>query len=249
VSRRREPKLQFPVLRLATGISRLLPATAFAGAGVVLACVFALPAGRVQAATSSTGQGVSHHSHAAVYGGASRAAGQVRVLRRRRDAPHCGEGVSDYHVVATYTMERYPLGSHQYRPSTLYCGNSKFGYRHLERHIGQYFGGWGAFDFSITQTLKAPEDIEYERRNDIYVHTGPIYQCFPGYYVIWKFFVVTENDQSAKIITAYGSKIRTVNQNCPRPPVPGRGHSSRAHDASGWHRPAGQRVHRRLARV
>jgi len=118
-------------------------------------------------------------------------------------------------------MERSPVGSHKYRKSTLYCGNSKYGFRHLEPHIGQYFGGWGAFNFSITQTLHTPASITYRESNNTYTHSGPIYQCFPDHHIIWTFYVVTANDRSAKIITAYGSKGKTVNGPCPRTPTDG----------------------------
>ena len=49
-----------------------------------------------------------------------------RILRY----PSCGSGVSDSHVVATYTMKRIPPGG--YRDSVLYCGNSSYGFRHIE---------------------------------------------------------------------------------------------------------------------
>jgi hypothetical protein len=114
---------------------------------------------------------------------------------------------------AQYKMKRYQ--SNEYRTSTLYCGNSKYGYRHLQPHIGQYFGGWGTFNFSISQVLLAPASITYRASNDTYTHKGPIYQCFQNSHAIWTFYVVTANDQSAKIITAYGSKGKTVNSPCP----------------------------------
>ncbi len=144
--------------------------------------------------------------------GAAGAAATVRY-------PHCGSGVSETHVVATYKMERAPVGSHKYRTSTLYCGipgSKGFGFRHLEPHIGQYFGGWGAFNFSITQTQHTPASITFRESNDTYTRSGPIYQCFPDHHIIWTFNVTTSGDKGARIITAFGSSPKTVKGPCPR---------------------------------
>ena len=110
--------------------------------------------------------------------------------------PSCESGVSEWHVVAKYKMERAPEGSGKYRSSTLYCGTSGFGFRHLEPHIGQYFGGWPNFNFSITQTQRAPASITYRESNDTYTRA-------------------TSGDAGARIITAYGSKGKTVDSPCP----------------------------------
>jgi hypothetical protein len=97
----------------------------------------------------------------------------------------------------------------------LYCGNSGYGYRHLEPHVGQYFGGWASFSFAMAQTLKAPAAI-VAQPNGNYMESAPIYQCFysAGYYVVWTFFVIPEIS-SGKIVTAYGRQGRTVHESCP----------------------------------
>jgi RHS repeat-associated protein len=125
--------------------------------------------------------------------------------------PDCGPGVPELHVVANYKMKRVEGG---YREVPLYCGNAKYGFRHLEPHIGQYFGGWPSFNFAISVTLRAPADITYRAKNDTYTHLAPVYQCFyEGYYRVWTFRVVTAK-VSGKIITAYGEPGETVDEPC-----------------------------------
>jgi hypothetical protein len=179
-------------------------------------CAFLLPAGVAQAATSSLTQKIGQRPHIFYYTGSQHKSKTPQHRLPRVLYPHCGSGVSVWHVVATYKMERAPVGSHKYRTSTLYCGNSSFGFRHLEPHIGQYFGGWGAFNFSITQTQHTPASITFRSSNDTYTRTGPIDQCFPDHYIVWSFNVVTSGDQGARIITAFGEKVKTVNGPCPR---------------------------------
>lgn len=69
---------------------------------------------------------------------------------------------------------------------------------------------------AVAQTLKAPADIVVQP-NGNYKEIAPIYQCFysAGYYVIWTFFVIPEIS-SGSIVTAYGSKGKTVDQCCPQ---------------------------------
>jgi len=124
----------------------------------------------------------------------------------------CGNGANVRKVVATYKARKYNAGG--YRTDTLYCGNIRYGYRHLEPHIGQYFGGWASFSFAMAQTLKAPATIGVQP-NGNYKETAPIYQCFyAGYYVIWTFIVIPKISSGA-IVTAYGSKGKTVHESCP----------------------------------
>jgi hypothetical protein len=126
--------------------------------------------------------------------------------------PGCGKGANVRKVVATYKAEKHQAAG--YRTDTLYCGNSSYGYRHLEPHIGQYFGGWASFSYAMAQTLKAPAKVVVQD-NGNYLESAPIYQCFfAGYYIIWTFFVIPEIT-SGKIVTAYGREGRTVNRSCP----------------------------------
>lgn len=129
--------------------------------------------------------------------------------------PNCGKGVGVRKVVATYKAKR--IGKGGYRTDTLYCGVGGargYGYRHLEPHVGQYFGGWQNFSFSIAQTLKAPASVR-EQSNGNYLEKAPIYQCFyAGYYYIWTFSVVPVI-KSGSIVTAFGSKGKRVNTPCP----------------------------------
>lgn len=127
--------------------------------------------------------------------------------------PGCGKGANVRKVIATYKARKYDAGG--YRTDTLYCGNSGYGYRHLEPHVGQYFGGWASFSFAMAQTLKAPAAF-VAQPNGNYMESAPIYQCFysAGYYVIWTFFVIPEIS-SGKIVTAYGRPGKTVHESCP----------------------------------
>jgi hypothetical protein len=126
--------------------------------------------------------------------------------------PGCAKGANIRKVVATYRAKIYQATG--YRTDTLYCGNDDYGYRHLEEHIGEYFGGWGSFSFAMAQTLKAPAAV-VPQENGNYKETAPIYQCFyAGYYIIWTFFVITEIS-SGTIVTAYGRPGRTVHESCP----------------------------------
>jgi len=70
----------------------------------------------------------------------------------------CGNGANVRKVVATYKARKYNAGG--YRTDTLYCGNIRYGYRHLEPHIGQYFGGWASFSF---RDGPDPEGARYHR--------------------------------------------------------------------------------------
>ncbi len=130
-------------------------------------------------------------------------------------SPNCGKGVGPRKVVATYKAKR--IGKGGYRTDTLYCGvvgARGYGYRHLEPHVGQYFGGWPSFSFSIAQILDAPAQVVVQG-NGNYRESAPIYQCFyEGYYYIWTFNVVPEI-KSGSIVTAYGSKGKRVNEPCP----------------------------------
>ncbi|MGH3202400.1 MAG: hypothetical protein ACRDOA_00225 [Streptosporangiaceae bacterium] len=126
--------------------------------------------------------------------------------------PGCGKGANVRKVVATYKARKYRAAG--YRTDTLYCGNSSYGYRHLEPHIVQYFGGWPSFAFALAQTLKAPARVVVQD-NGNYLESAPIYQCFfAGYYIIWTFFVVPQVS-SGTIVTAYGREGRRVNESCP----------------------------------
>jgi hypothetical protein len=131
----------------------------------------------------------------------------------RPDAtPNCGKGVRSRKKVGKYEAKRHDKGG--YRTDILYCGNAKYGYRHLQPHIAQYFGGWGSFNFSIGAALKKPADWVVQA-NGNFRESALIYQCFnEGYYVIWTFYVVP-TIQSGTIVTAYGHKGKTVDQPCP----------------------------------
>lgn len=130
-------------------------------------------------------------------------------------SPNCGKGVRVRKVVATYKAKRIGKGGN--RTDTLYCGVGGprgYGYRHLEPHVGQYFGGWQNFSFSIAQILKAPGHVVVQK-NGNYRESGPIYECFyAGYYYIWTFYVVPEI-KSGSIVTAYGNRGKRVNKSCP----------------------------------
>jgi hypothetical protein len=88
--------------------------------------------------------------------------------------PGCGKGANIRKVVATYKAKRYQATG--YRTDTLYCGNDDYGYRHLEEHIGEYFGGWASFSFAMAQTLKAPATV-VAQENDNYQERAPIYHA------------------------------------------------------------------------
>jgi len=127
-------------------------------------------------------------------------------------APGCGKGVLVRKVVAKYKAKKYQGGG--YRTDILYCGNAKYGYRHLLGHIKHYFGGWSNFSFSIAQTLKKPAGF-VAQKNGNFLESAPILQCFyAGYYIIWTFFVVPRI-KTGDIVTAYGREGKRVNQSCP----------------------------------
>lgn len=132
--------------------------------------------------------------------------------------PGCAKGARVRKVVATYKALKLKANGEKangYRTDTLYCGNNDYGYRHLEKHVGQYPSGLGFFNFSMAQTLKAPADVKAQG-NGNFRESAPIYQCFyQGYYVIWTFVVVPKIN-SGDIVTAWGSKGKTVNRSCPR---------------------------------
>ena len=166
-----------------------------------------LASGSGQLRTNGAGQ-----TAATVYEAATHAGSWRGRTAAPDSAPNCGKGARPRKVVAKYKAKRHEKGG--YRKDTLYCGNSKYGFRHLEPHIAQYFGGWGNFNFSITQVLKKPATWVVQE-NGNFLESGPIYQCFfQGYYIIWTFFIVPQI-QSGTIVTAYGREGRRVNQSCP----------------------------------
>ena len=189
-------QLQVPVIRLRAAI---------AGAAAVIAALSCVLSGTAMASTAPAGV-----RPMPVTTGAS--AWYVPSAPSIAAAPGCGKGANVRKVVATYKARKYNAGG--YRTDTLYCGNIRYGYRHLEPHIGQYFGGWASFSFAMAQTLKAPATIGVQP-NGNYKETAPIYQCFyAGYYVIWTFIVIPQISSGA-IVTAYGSKGKTVHESCP----------------------------------
>ncbi len=94
-------------------------------------------------------------------------------------APNCGKGVRPRKIVGKYKAKRHNKGG--YRTDLLYCGGVKYGYRHLQPHIPQYFGGWGNFDFSIGAVLKKPADWVVQG-NGNFRESAPIFQCFSAGY-------------------------------------------------------------------
>ena len=189
-------RLQVPVIRLRAAI---------AVAAAVIAALSCVLSGTAMASTAPAGVRLTP-----VTTGAS--AWYVPSAPAIAATPGCGNGANVRKVVATYKARKYNAGG--YRTDTLYCGNIRYGYRHLEPHIGQYFGGWASFSFAMAQTLKAPATIGVQP-NGNYKETAPIYQCFyAGYYVIWTFIVIPEISSGA-IVTAYGSKGKTVHESCP----------------------------------
>jgi len=187
---------QVPVIRLRAAI---------AGAAAVIVALSCVLSGTAMASTAPAGV-----RPMPVTTGAS--AWYVSSVPAIAAAPGCGKGANVRKVVATYKARKYKAGG--YRMDTLYCGNSSYGYRHLEPHIGQYFGGWASFSFAMAQTLKAPAAI-VPQANGNYMESAPIYQCFyEGYYIIWTFFVIPQIS-SGTIVTAYGREGKRVNESCP----------------------------------
>ena len=187
---------QVPVIRLRAAI---------AGAAAVIVALSCVLSGTAMASTAPAGV-----RPMPVTTGAS--AWYVSSVPAIAAAPGCGKGANVRKVVATYKARKYKAGG--YRTDTLYCGNSSYGYRHLEPHIGQYFGGWASFSFAMAQTLKAPAAI-VPQANGNYMESAPIYQCFyEGYYLIWTFFVIPQIS-SGTIVTAYGREGKRVNESCP----------------------------------
>jgi RHS repeat-associated protein len=66
--------------------------------------------------------------------------------------PDCKAGVSEWHLVAKYRFKK-AAGGLDY--AYLLCGNSKWGFRHIEqsdkgKRISNFPGKWPGFDYSIT---------------------------------------------------------------------------------------------------
>jgi hypothetical protein len=126
--------------------------------------------------------------------------------------------VSDLHVVAVYTMKQIQGG---YRHSVLYCGNSVYGFRHIEandngKRISGYAGGWPGFNYSIAVTLKTWTSYKYRAKNDTYARYKRINLCNGGTWLKSWTFGVTTARQSAKIITAFrGPRLKHEPGDCP----------------------------------
>lgn len=180
--------------------------------GLILA--LALPAGLGLSLKSLAWTGAAAPSRSA-HNLAKEAGSRTGILDQD---PNCGRRAHDRDVVQTYKMKRF--GTKGYRTATLYCGKDTpphgYGYRHLKIHVGQYFGGWGNFDFSIKHILLKPATIIDQKERGTYLHSGPIYECFPteGFYIKWTFYVATAK-RSGSIITAFGREGKKVEGNCP----------------------------------
>ena len=175
------------------------------GSLLVVACFTA------QATTASAAQAAPGAASSRTAASSTTAAGTALSVSPHA-SPNCGKGVGPRKVVARYKAKR--IGTGGYRTVTLYCGNASYGYRHLQPHVGQYFGGWPSFTFAIAQTLKAPAHV-VTQTNGNYRESAPIFQCFyAGYYYIWTFYVV-RGIVSGSIVTAYGHRGKKVNTSCP----------------------------------
>lgn len=197
-------EMQVTARQLQVPVIRLRAATALAAA--VIAALPCVLSGTAMASTATAGIRL-------VPGTTGASAWYVPSAPVIGAVPGCGKGANVRKVVAMYKAKKYLVAG--YRTDTLYCGTIRiYGYRHLEQHIAQYFGGWPSFTFAMTQTLKAPARVVVQD-NGNYLESAPIYQCFyAGYYIIWTFFVVPEIS-SGTIVTAYGREGRRVNQSCP----------------------------------
>lgn len=189
-------QLKLPVIRLRAAVA-VAPAVI-----VALSCVLS---GAAMASTATVGVRLMP----VTTGTSARYVASAPVIAA---AFSCGKGANVRKIVATYKAKKYKASG--YRTDTLYCGNSSYGFRHLEPHIGQYFGGWTNVTFSIAQTLKAPATF-VAQKNGNYLESAPIYQCFyAGYYIIWTFFVIPQIG-SGTIVTAYGREGKRINESCP----------------------------------
>jgi len=198
-------EMQAATRQLHVLVIRLRAAIAAIAVTAVIAALLCVPSGTAMASTAPAGARLMPVATGASawYAGSAPAIAAV---------PGCGKGASVRKVVATYKARKHQAAG--YRTDTLYCGNSSYGYRHLEPHIAQYFGGRPSFSFAMAQTLQAPARV-VSQDNGNYLESAPIYQCFyAGYYIIWTFFVVPEIS-SGTIVTAYGREGRRVSQSCP----------------------------------
>jgi hypothetical protein len=197
-------KMQAAARQLQVPVIRLRAATALAAA--VIAALPCVVSGTAMASTATAGIRLVPDTTGA-------SAWYIPSAPVIATVPGCGKGANVRKVVATYKAKKYLAAG--YRTDTLYCGTTRvYGYRHLEEHVAEYFGGWPSFTFAMAQTLKAPARVVVQD-NGNYLESAPIYQCFyAGYYIIWTFFVVPEIS-SGTIVTAYGREGRRVNQSCP----------------------------------
>jgi hypothetical protein len=182
--------------------------------GLVCIAIAATTLSPAAAASSNTARTIGRKAYPQVVSGTGAwASGDARQTAGGSPAatPNCGKGVRPRKIVSHCKAKRHNKAG--YRADTLYCGDAKYGYRHLQPHIAQYFGGWGAFNYSISAVLKRPAHWVVQS-NGNFRESAPIYQCFyAGYYIIWTFYVVP-TIQSGSIVTAYGHKGKTVDQPC-----------------------------------
>jgi RHS repeat-associated protein len=126
----------------------------------------------------------------------------------------CGAGTSAGKVVDTYTMLKETRQS--YRTATLYCGNTKYGFRHLETHVTQSGLLWPTFNYLIGLTLGAPQTIKYKSSNDTFTYSASETLVMTAGLVKWTAtFVVVRAAYTAKIITAYAATVKWVTQTYP----------------------------------
>lgn len=126
----------------------------------------------------------------------------------------CGPGTSAGKVVDTYTMLKETRQS--YRTATLYCGNTNYGFRHLQKHVTESGLQWQTFNYLIGLTLGAPQTIKYKTSNDTFTYEAFQTLVMTAGLVKWTAtFVVVRAAYTAKIITAYAATVKWITQTPP----------------------------------
>ncbi len=136
--------------------------------------------------------------------------------------PDCGEGVDDYYLVNSYYFKK-PEGGHDY--ADLFCGNSKFGFRHIKesdggRRISNFPGEWPAFNYSIGSVERAWTGKTYDPKRDTWSLHEKLYLCnsAENWYKPFEFYVVDappRKDLPWRIITAWPDWEKQQTGPCP----------------------------------
>jgi hypothetical protein len=143
--------------------------------------------------------------------------------------PDCKAGVNDRKLVEYYELRIPNTKPPEYNLENLYCGNSSYGFRHIEasdkgKRISNFPGGWPGFDYALNASAATWTNWSYDKTRKTYNYTNKnlcLSQGTEWHQMLPFSIVVTGPKQTTgvgpnTIITAYYSKGKKLPGGCPK---------------------------------